>query len=116
MIYDCPISNKVGTDDTKVHVCILYELMLNYQTSNRCRRQCRQDTRDQGTDGQSGNITRPTRGNLRQDTNLRAQRSNVAETTESICCDQSGTGGEVGVHGVAGQGGECDEFVLEKGG
>lgn len=81
-------------------------------TSDRGRSQGRKDTRNEGREGQSRDVATSLGGEFTEDTNLDTEGTNVTETAARVGSDELGSGGEVGVGGVRGEGRESNIFVL----
>lgn len=88
------------------------ELGGNDETSDGGRGQGRENTRDKGRKGKSGDVTTTGRGQLAENTNLDTQGANVAESAESIGGNELGARRHVGVVWVGGHGVEGIVLVL----
>ena len=99
------VSSKVG------------QLGSDDKTSNTGRGEGGQNTRDEGRNGKTRNVTSSRGGKLAENTDLNTQGTDVAETAESVGGDELGAGGEAVVLGGGVGGGEVSEgvvLVLEK--
>lgn len=84
------------------------------ETGDGGRGQCSKNTRDEGRDSQAGDVTATRGGELAENTNLDTERTDVAETAESVGGDESGSGSEVLIAILAaGEGGESVVLVLQ---
>lgn len=88
-------------------------LVRDDKTSNCSRGEGGKDTRNQGRESEARNITGASRGQLRQNTNLDTERADVAESTESIGCNELGARAEIGVSRVRGESMESVVLVLK---
>jgi hypothetical protein len=92
--------------------CKVGKLVGNDETSDTGRGESGQDTRDQGRDGKTRNITTTTGGKLAEDTDLNTQRTDVTETAKSVGGDELRSRGEAVVLGGGVLGGEVGEGVV----
>jgi len=88
------------------------QLGSNDKTSDTGRGEGGQNTRDEGRDGKTGNITSSRGGKLAENTDLDTQGTDVAETAESVGGDELRTGGKAVVLGGGVVGGEVSEGVV----
>lgn len=89
------------------------ELGGNNQTGNRGRGQGREDARNQGRQGKSGDVATTRRRQLAENTNLDTQGANVAKSAESVGGNELRAGRQVGVVGVGGHGVEGIVLILQ---
>lgn len=88
------------------------QLVGDDETSDTGRGEGGQDTGDQGRDGKTGNVTTASGGELAENTDLDTERTNVAETAESVGGDELGSRGHAVVLGGGVLGGEVGESVV----
>lgn len=91
------------------------QLVGDDETSNTGGGESGQDTRDQGRNGKTGNVTTSRGGELAENTDLDTQRTNVTETAEGVGGDELRARREaVELRGrvLGGEGGESVVLVL----
>jgi hypothetical protein len=89
-------------------------LVQDQHSRDRSTAQCAQDARDEGADGEAGDVAGPVRGNLREHADLGAQRANVAEAAQTVGGDELGAGAHGLVDGQVDEVGESGVFVLRE--
>lgn len=89
-------------------------LVCDDETSNSSRGKSRKDTRNQGRESETRNVSGASRGQLGQNTNLDTERTDVAKSAESIGGNELGARAEVGVRCVGGESMESVVLVLKQ--